>query len=135
MKNNGIKIRLRSGTRLVATGVIRRAKGSQKGQGEIRGQKGNPSQVRTKRTRYQQGPVSGPEDRGATLRLHGRSLEAEQWAWSQKGPGVLKGMGWDRRGEGRSGHGLVRMSVGSGKLKARLFGSTGVRVRVWDGLG
>ena len=40
----------------------------------------------------------------------------------------------DRKGKDRSRHGSVRMSVGSSELKARLFGSTGVRVRVWDGL-
>src|SRR4029077_13720117 len=101
MKNNGIKIGLRSGTRLVATEVIRRAKGSQKGQGEIRGQKGNPKQVRTKRTRVPTGPSVQPGGQGDNLEVAWQKPGGQ--AVVEGGHGVRRVLGCQRVWDGTGG--------------------------------
>src|SRR4029077_10889138 len=117
MGNNGIKIGPRSGTRLVATEVPKGLRVPKRGQGEIKGQKGNPKQKGDKENGVPTGPGARTRGRRATLRLHGRSPEAEQRlrvGAESVGSWGTEGYGMGPEGEGRSGQGLVRTGVGSG---------------------
>src|SRR4029077_12074655 len=115
MENNGIKIGPRSGTRPVATEVIRRAKGSQKGQGEIRGQKGNPNKVRTKGTRVPTGPGVRPRGQGGNLEVAWQKPGGR--AVAKGGPGVRRVLGCRRVQDGTGGRGWEWAWIGEDKCQ------------------
>src|SRR4029077_17453178 len=79
MENDGIKIGPRSGTRPVATEVPEGLRVPKRGQGEIKGQKGNPNKKGEQENGDPTGPSARTRGQRATLRLRGRSPEAEQW--------------------------------------------------------